>query len=256
MNFNKLGNIEGQDDFYINSKRKFNALGEFKENTINIVFQFAYDMSFGGKGKHRKERSGGDEKRKNGQIFADAFQGKLAECAVWNIFNENLQIKLPIPDMETWGKGKWDRFDFEYKDKKISVKSTKSIGNLLLLETKDWNINGEYIPNINICEAKYDFHILIRINPSCNDILTSVNLLNCDQINQELFNQLYEKIISNKWSYDFAGYITNDNLIHTIKNNFVIPKGAFLNGSMKMDAENYYVQAGDMRELKDLKELL
>jgi hypothetical protein len=63
---------------------------------------------------------------------------------------------------------------------------------------------------------------------------------------------LYSLLISLPWEYDIPGYITNVDLINIIKTRLIIPKGAYLNNSVKMDAENYYVQAGDLRPVKEL----
>lgn len=89
--------------YTIDRKKAFQVLGVFKSATIERVFQFAYDMSFGGKGEHRDHRTGGNHQRKKGEIFANTFQGKLAECAVYN----NLYKSFPIskPDFATYELG-------------------------------------------------------------------------------------------------------------------------------------------------------
>jgi hypothetical protein len=47
----------------------------------------------------------------------------------------------------------------------ISIKATKHFGQLLLLETKDWNNNGQYIPNLSLeKQSQYDYFILVRTN--------------------------------------------------------------------------------------------
>ena len=96
-------------------------------------------MSFAyGESKHRECRSGGNKKRKNGEIFANTFQGKLAEFALYQIFEQN-NINVEYPDLEVYDRGVWDIYDLKVNDNLIAVKSTKAYGNLLLLETKDWN---------------------------------------------------------------------------------------------------------------------
>lgn len=112
-------------------------------------------MSFGGNGEHRNHRTGGTHQRKKGEIFANAFQGKLAECAIYNQFYNELDITEP--DFETYGLGEWDDADFYINDFKISIKSTKSFGNLLLLETRDWNRN-----RLNFSCNKWFFKYNIR----------------------------------------------------------------------------------------------
>ena len=46
--------------------------------------------------------------------------------------------------------------------------------------------------------------------------------------------------------------ITEDHLKHLISNGFIIPQNAMLNGWMKMDASNYYCQAGDLKSINEL----
>jgi hypothetical protein len=78
--------IEG-NNYYIENKLKFNSIRTFKKQTISTVFNFAYEMSFG-KGEHRQHRSGDQRNRRNGEIFINAFQGKLAELGIYNFIYE------------------------------------------------------------------------------------------------------------------------------------------------------------------------
>ena len=194
-------------------------------------------MSFGGKGEHRSYRSGGSKHRQNGEIFVDAFQGKLAECALFNII-----YKLPgaeKPDFSVSGLGVWDDTDLEVCGKTISVKSTKHFGHLMLLEEKDWDEDGTYKPN----EKQYDYLALVRIRPSCEQLMKDAGLFEHCKCSYE---ELRDIICSQKWDYDYAGYISLDELKYIISNGYILPKGALLNGRVRMDASNYYVQAGDM----------
>lgn len=242
---------ESNNGVFITSKKEFVPISQFKDTTIEKTFQFAYDMSFGTNGEHRSYRSGGTHNRKNGEIFANTFQGKLSEFAVYNSLYKYCDIE--IPDLSTYGLGEWDSCDFEVNGKRISVKSTKSFGNLLLLETKDWNSNGQYIPNLSKGDADYDVFILVRVEPYCEDLLKNMNSLYYNEVNK---GQLFTLIITQKWKYDIPGFVTNEDLIYAIKNDYIIKQGHMLNGKTKMDAENYYIQSGDMLNLNLLIELL
>lgn len=237
---------------FINKRQLFEPIGRLKSSTVETTLNFAYDMTFGNNGEHRDHRTGGTHLRKKGEIFANTFQGKLSEFALYNILYKDFS-DLPKPDIQTYGLGEWDDTDFELRGKKISVKSTKSFGNLLLLETKDWNKDGQYIPNISKGTADYDFFILIRVNPYIEDILKRNHLLYSQVIDYENISRL---ILSQTWSYDIPGFITKDQLIYAINNNYVIKQGAMLNGRIPMDAENYYIQSGDMININELKELI
>lgn len=185
--------------------------------------------------------------RKNGEIFANTFQGKLAECAVYNELHNKTDITMP--DFDTYELGKWDTVDLKINGYEVSVKSTKAFGNLLLLETKDWNENGVYLPN----RAPYDYTLLVRMNPYCEDILKRARLLYSDTADISVLNNI---ICGESWKYDFAGFISLDELQYIIRNRLILPQGAMLNRRTKMDAENYYVQAGDMHEISEFLEAI
>ena len=81
--------------FRINNPKSFTDTHEFKVDTIIKVFDFAYNMTFAGKGEHRDHRSNGKKERSPGEIFSNTFQGKLAECAVVNFLytlDSNIQL--------------------------------------------------------------------------------------------------------------------------------------------------------------------
>lgn len=234
------------------STKNFNKIHDFKKESVKLAFNFAYNMSFGGKGEHRDHRSGGEKKRKNGEIFINTFQGKLAEFGIYNEFHRN-NITIEKPDLETYELGKWDKYDFEVNDKKIAVKSTKNYGQLLLLETKDWNSKGEYKPNLSTEDAIYDYFILVRISPSGEDIMKKNRLLFLNEIDKYILEKI---ILSESWCYDIPGFINHKELVYVIDNKFILPKGSQLGPKTIMDAENYYIQSGDMHEISEMFKLI
>ena len=240
------------NSYFIDHKKSFQNGNRFHSKTIKRVFEFAYAMTFG-EGEHRDHRTGGTLKRKKGQIFINTFQGKLSELGVYNLFfqhNKEAYNRLSPPDFEVYGLGEWDDSDIELDSLKFSVKSTKFYGNLLLLETKDWNEKGEYIPNLTTNKScLYDYFVLVRIKPDGEKLMSVNRLLYADSIEKE---QLYALITSKQWEYDIAGYISHEDLKHLIQHNFVLPKHALLNGKIPMDAENYYIQSGDMKDFSKL----
>lgn len=241
-----------QNSFYIDNKKSFADTSLFHTDTIERVFDFAYSMTFGD-GEHRDHRTGGTLNRKKGQIFINTFQGKLSELAIYNEFfktNREAYSKLSEPDFEVYGLGAWDDSDISLEEIKFSVKSTKFYGNLLLLETNDWNENAEYIPNLNTEKnAFYDYFILVRIKPDGEKLMRDNRFLYSNDINRD---QLHSLIVSQKWEYDIPGYITNEDLKYAIQNSYILPQRAMLNGNIPMDAENYYVQSGDMKDFYEL----
>ena len=239
--------IEGKN-YYFTSTKPFLSFATLKDATVLKVFDFAYKMTFGNEGQHRNHRSGGTHQRRLGEIFADTFQGKLSEFAIYNTLYKNFEIQ--VPDLSVWELGKWDDVDLIADGMRLSIKSTKSFGQLLLLETKDWDSNGNYLPNIEKNEGQYDAFILVRMNPYCADILKKLKAYFSDNVDYEI---LKNEICSQKWSYDIPGFIWNDELKHIISNNMIIHRGDLLNGKTQMDAENYYVQSGDLHPIEKLK---
>ena len=159
MKFNRLEVDKDNPKIkYISVKKYFDEIGCIKDEYVKKSFEFAYSMTFGSKGQHRAYRSGGRHRRKNGEIFANTFQGKLCEFAVYQTLNETHDINEP--DLEVYELGKWDKYDFKIDDLITSIKSTKYFGQLLLLETKDWTLDAKYIPNNN---EHYDITIMVRL---------------------------------------------------------------------------------------------
>ncbi|EIJ81807.1 hypothetical protein PB1_02670 [Bacillus methanolicus PB1] len=231
------------------SKRKFDSLGKIEKQYLNASYKFAYRMSFTEEGHHRRNRSGGNEKRKQVQIFCDAFNGKLGEFAVYQYFLSK-GIQLNYPDVNIMGEGEWDSYDFNINGIKIGVKTTKQKGQLLLLETKDWNNKGQYIPNLKKGHGDYDYIILVRIDSNIIEDLKKQKLYYKDNIGKKKLAEIVKK---SSYNFDIAGYVDKNMLINAITNKFIIKQDDYLQSeSTKMDAENYYIQAGDMYHINSL----
>ncbi len=243
--FKKLTNVN--NSYSINSIKKFTA-NKVEKTIINEVFDFAYGMTFGKAGEHRPCRSGGQINRKNGELFANTFQGKLAEFCVYH-FLQHAQIELEKPDLSTWKLGKWDGTDLQVGDIKINIKSAAFFSNLLLLETQDWNSEAKYRPN----NLEYDYHVLCRIKPDIKDIMSKERLLYSNAI--ELL-RLKTLVTAQQFNFDIPGFITHAELKYLIEKNFVLPQNSLLNGKTKMDSENFYCQLGGMKNIASLPNLL
>lgn len=224
MNFKKLD--KRNNSYFINSKKSFSNSFTLSYESVSKAKRFAKKMTYEKKGEHRKYRSGGSHIRNQREIYLNTLSGKISEFALFEYLSKK-EILVEEPDVETYSLGVWDTFDFQIFNKHLSVKSTKHFGNLILLETKDWSKDGEYLPNLAKETSNYDFHILIRTKES-ND----------------------------KWEYDMPGFITHQDFKNVIKQKLILPKSSFLNGKIRMDAENYYIQAGDLRKIDDLINLL
>lgn len=245
--------IENKNQYMISNPKKFLAYAQMLSSDKQQCFDFAYDMSYGGKGQHRDYRSGGSIHRTKGQVFINTFQGKMGEFALYRYLVDN-KIYPSAPDCQKFNLGKWDSFDLKCQNKKISIKTTKHYGNLLLLETKDWNDDGEYIPNREDNDCKYEYTVLARFSPDGEEIMKNNNLLY--QKDEEIPHNIKEVLIdvfkSINWEYDFPGFIYYSELVKMIRDRNIIPKGAILNGKKPMDAENYYFQTGNMHNISEL----
>lgn len=249
--------IEGIN-YHIRDKsiKRFLAYANMELNDKKKCFEFAYGMSYGEEGAHRDHRTGGGVHRRKGQIFINVFQGKMAEFALYR-YLKSKHIEINEPDISRYELGKWDTYDLLCQGKYISVKSTKSYGNLLLLETKDWNVNGDYIPNLvdgKNRSKKYDYTVLVRFKPDGEKIMNEKKLLNQknEEIPKNIKEILAECIGELNWQYDFPGFIYYSELVKMIREKRIIPRNTLLNGQTKMDAENYYFLTGNMHSINEL----
>lgn len=245
----KLDNATGSNNYYVCHKKPF-AGTLISRESVQTVTDFAYEMCFG-EGHHRDCRTGGQYDRKGGEKFCNAFQGKLAEAVLYNYFkSEGLDLKEP--DFGIYKEGVWDDSDLEIHGKKINVKSAAFQSNLLLLETKDWNSQGQYIPNMllnNGATVQYDYFVLIRIEHDIKKLFRAEHLLYSNEIDRKTIDDM---LFANNWYFDIAGYCTNADIIATIANGNILPQNAMLNQYTKMDASNYYIQSGDLVCIKEL----
>jgi hypothetical protein len=247
----RLQEVEnGPNHYYLTNAVRFKALMTPTPETVSTVFDFAYNMTFGNTGEHRNHRSGGSHRRKNGELFINTFQGKIAEYGIYGYFKSK-GIELAPPDMETWELGKWDDTDLVVGDKKINIKSTKHYGNLLLLETKDWDNQGQYLPNLESGASNYDFFILCRLSPDGEGLMRSLKLMYSNSLPMSV-EEFKTRLMEEKWAFDIPGYIAHADLVEAIRKPLILPQGSMLQGRTKMDAENFYIQSGDMRDVNDL----
>lgn len=83
------------------------------------AMNFAYAMCFGA-GHHRAHRTGGLMMRRAGEMFSNAFQGKLAEMCL-HLFLTRRGVECTVPDFGVYGEGVWDGGDLKVCGKNLSV---------------------------------------------------------------------------------------------------------------------------------------
>ncbi len=243
MKLNSVDNL----NFFIPQKVLFEPNVVNKLHVLEVL-DFAYDMTFGNKGVHRNYRSGGMHYRKNGEIFCDTFQGKLAEFFFYKSLFD-FGISCPKPEIDRWEKGKWDDQDFLINNTEISIKSMAFFSNLLLLETKDWDLRGNYRPN----KKKYDLIVIVRIKPDLKSFFRSRRILYTNFLDK---GELREMITKIDFEADIPGFVQFEELLKIIQQKQILPQNAFLNGRTKMDAENYYVLSKDFIKFENIKSFI
>ena len=246
----QFSKLQLEDGVYYPKVLDYKSLEIFSKSDIIEAFNFSYDITFGHKGEQRKNRSGSDEERALGQIFANTLEGKLAEFAFYKVYKRLFPSnEINKPELNCWELGIWDLSDFitkksgETKENKIAIKSSKKKSKLILLETKDWDENGEYIPN----HCKYDFIVFVRVRNEFENILHNKGILFMNEYDRtELLNLIF---LQKKWDFDIPGFITNEELIYIIKQGFILKKHSLLGYSKTdMKVDNYYIQIQELHK--------
>lgn len=122
----------------------------------------------------------------------------------------------------------------------MAVKTTKSFGNLLLLEMKDWcviNDKAIYVPNKNKDgNGFYDYIVLCRVKTNLQGIIKTLDL------KKDLLNSIIRTLTV---ELQVVGQIENRELVEIISSDkYKIYQGDILNQKTTMDADNYYIQSG------------
>lgn len=194
-----------------------------KQEHIREAFEFSYSMAFGD-GFHRNKRSGGIHHRSAYEVFVNTFRGKIAELVVSDYFTSQGREVSQI-DLSIMGVGDWDSVDLLVDEIPISIKATKHFGQLLLLETKDWNDSGQYIPNLSHeKQCNYDYFILVR---------TKVDIP--DKNNSLFSKEKLKKIIFEKHILaEISGVLSNCDFVNQIiKYKYIIYQNDLLNGKIR-----------------------
>lgn len=244
------------DIYSFNSTNTFKGTCNLTNKELDDSFEFAYSIAYDE--LHRNHRSGGTHQRRNTEIFVDALQGKLSEFFTQKVF---IEAGIDVSDVDTnlYERGKWDSEDLSIfstkgKEIKITIKSTKHFGNLMLLETKDWDSEGYYIPSREL--GKYGVFVLVRVKFGLDSILKSKRLYFNDDIDKNKLREIFDSIVSNdQLKFDIPGILYRNDIKKVISSNQIIFKNDKLN-STTMDADNYYVQSGNMRPIDDLLNIL
>lgn len=91
---------KNSSEYFTTNKRNFKAIA-INLSVIADCFNFVWNMVFGA-GHHRNQRSGGQQERKKGELFANTFQGKLAGFVIYNalLLNEDWSFDFFPEELE------------------------------------------------------------------------------------------------------------------------------------------------------------
>lgn len=239
--------------FRINNPKRYpimNSMGNtFDSYALRKSFDYAFRIS--DEDLTRPTRSGGSYSRNPNQVFVNHFLGKLSEYALYSFLQYN-DIKVEKPDINIYNRGIWDTEDLIIQGNKteikLTIKSTKSFGNLMLLETKDWDSEAIYLPS----NAIYDYFCFVRIDCSLESILKRNKKWYSSSLESYTILQEYAfEAVRKNISFDFPGWLPREKVKEAIRLNHIIKKNDILNDKTKMDATNYYIQSGDFYSIEN-----
>jgi len=235
------------DNYTVTKKKSFIQNKDFKETTIEKVFESAYQSCF-----INKYETGGQYK---GEIFIQEFQKKLAELGFYNAI---YQADTKLYEKFTQYTEDFFKIDlnspiiFNYNDLNIYMETSAYDIDLLMLSESVWDKDTTYIPNREKGINHFDYIFLTRIRENGETLLKNNNLLFNNEVNKQ---QLHDLILSQRWTYDIPGFITNHDLQSLINNQQFIPKDTQLNTTEKIKSNSFYVESANLKEFNQFVDI-
>ena len=197
-----------------------------KKNLIKKLIEFCYGIDV------KNTRSGGSEIRNQEKKRYDNLQGKMAEIIIYSLYKDIYNFE--DIDFDLYERGEWDSLDLISKLSKlnINVKSGLHFHNLLLLTAKDYDEYGNYKHHINEDNCKQIFSF-VRVKLDKDKLIKMLS---------KNINEFYKWFLKEYETIEYDLFFCN---IKTVKNAIskgnLIKKDEKLNGTEKMDADNYYL---------------
>ena len=88
--------------------------------------------------------------------------------------------------------------------------------------------------------------MLVRIHAVMREIMEDLGFLNENILNDKNKKILIAKILETKWEFDIPGFATKEDMIKVINSNKI----------KYLDAPNYYIESGDLRDVSTIKNFL
>ena len=236
------------------TKSKFGSdtdyLVQISERDFDLAFDFAYAMTFAGKGEHNSTSFTRDSKHKRsvGEIFVNTLQGKLSELATYNYCINNGHVCNEV-DFSIGKLNYWDNIDLRINEKNTSIKSTKGYSMFLFLEVGNYDKHGNYKYPYD-GKATITSYLLCRVQSKSGEfiegILKSNRWLYSKQVNKE---ELYKALKCRTWLVELSGFVSKTNLVkYVINESHIMEQGKIMGKSDEvMKVDNYYVHVSDLR---------
>lgn len=225
-------------------------------------------------GWNMPERIDGNHRpRLLGEIFYNKFVGCMGEIALYKYIKEKIDDTIQEPNLtERRGYLNPDQRDLNWNNADISIKTTLSTHNMLLLQQHQYNDQGEYVPNVNhnFLPRYFNYHVLCRLraqdDTQTNILLSALNRRS-DVADETTREHLKDIIINNAWLVDIPGYISHEQFANEVIQGEQIAyadneggrKYCFgrsdYNNQNLVDVNNYYVQSGDLTPINKIKEI-
>ena len=227
----------------------FKPLRGVSYSDFKRVFMFAYAMVLGN-GHHRNMRTGGSFTRNKETTFTNVLEGKLGEVSIYREFLKN-GINIGYPDLSVMGFDSWDKADINFRNIKMSVKTSKSYARMMLLDKRDYLVTKDgkkvfYRPD----EEIVDVFLFTRIKSNIINVLKTMRNISTDDY---YIRSFYKKAIIR---FDNPCYVNNKDVLNMIKHKMILPQGVMLNGKTIVDADNYYIFINDMKSINNLYKII
>ena len=217
---------ESGNSVYVTSPKEFKEDGTINQYSLDSL-KWAYDNAYNGHFKNARNAF---------STMRDAFLGKLGEFACYEWWKSK-GYKLDPPELILRKRGEWDDGDLVVEERKVQVKTTGYNSNFMLLRKKDWDENANYLWGKNGKDDKYGAFFLCRIKPDPRKIFQEESRL----------MDLISICENTSWKYEITGWLPKKHIAFAIANNFIIPRGRFLNGKVRIEEDLIYFQAGDLK---------
>ena len=182
------------------------------------------------------------------RVIKNSILGKLGEFAIYH-FLDRMGYLPAYPDLRVIEKGEKKNdggYDLKILDKYwINVKTSTGASNTLLLKKDHFDSLGNCVYRKDPKDPPCQYFFLCRINPD----LKRITLDDWTDI-----NSIVRELSQLRFKCDIPGFLTISDFKKIISENIIIESGQMLAvKDFKFDADTYYCQAGNLRDVEEIK---